>query len=91
MALVTTLSADPGHDFQGRQPCGCRAPSDGTLLPPMWFVGLHDLMSGHIWAQLPRPDLPPSVAASERAFEAAVPEPPSLAAPARDWRAAACS
>jgi hypothetical protein len=41
----------------------------GNLLPPMWFVGLHDLMSGHIWAQLPRPDLPPSVAISERAFE----------------------
>jgi hypothetical protein len=26
-------------------------------------------MSGHIWAQLPRPDLPPSFAVSERAFE----------------------
>ena len=28
------------------------------------------MMSGHIWAQLPRPDLPPRVVASERAFEA---------------------
>jgi hypothetical protein len=39
------------------------------LLPPMWFAGLHELLSGHIWAQLPHPDLPPPVAASERAFE----------------------
>jgi hypothetical protein len=42
---------------------------DAKVLPPMWFAGLHDIMSGHIWAQLPRPDLPPSVAVSERAFE----------------------
>ena len=28
------------------------------------------MMSGHIWAQLPRPDLPPQIVISERAFEA---------------------
>jgi hypothetical protein len=27
------------------------------------------MISGHVWGQLPRPDLPPSVALSERAFE----------------------
>ena len=42
---------------------------DGMLLPPMWFTGLHELLSGHVWAQLPHPDLPPPVAASERTFE----------------------
>jgi hypothetical protein len=40
-----------------------------NLLPPLWFVGLHDVISGHIWAQLPRPALPPRVAAPERMFE----------------------
>src|SRR5262249_28060671 len=30
--------------------------------------GLHDLISGHIWAQLPDGQLPPRVAVSERAF-----------------------
>jgi hypothetical protein len=39
------------------------------LFPPIWFAGLHELMSGHVWAQLPRPDLPAAVAASERTFE----------------------
>ena len=33
------------------------------------LAGLHDMMTGHVWAQLPRPDLPPSVAVSARAFE----------------------
>jgi hypothetical protein len=40
-----------------------------NLLPPLWFVGLHDMMSGHIWPRLPRPDLPARVAESERKFE----------------------
>jgi hypothetical protein len=42
---------------------------DATLLPPMWFVGLHDIMSGHVWAQLPSPELPPAIAVTERAVE----------------------
>jgi hypothetical protein len=42
---------------------------DAKVLPPMWFAGLHDIISGHIWAQLPRPDLPPSFAVSERSFD----------------------
>jgi hypothetical protein len=40
-----------------------------NVLPPLWFVGLHDMMSGHIWAQLPRSELPARVAVSERTFE----------------------
>jgi hypothetical protein len=68
VALVTTLLLIPAMAFRVAT-LWLRGAIDGTLLPPMWFAGLHELMSGHVWAQLPRPDLPPSVAVSERAFE----------------------
>ena len=68
VALVTTLLLVPFMSFRiaGLWLTGA---IKTNLLPPLWFVGLHDMMSGHIWGQLPRPDLPPSVAASERSFE----------------------
>ncbi len=68
VALVTTLLLTPVMSFRVAN-LWLLGTIKTTLLPPMWFAGLHDMMSGHIWAQLPRPDLPPSVAASERAFE----------------------
>jgi hypothetical protein len=67
VTLVTTLLLIPAMAFRLAN-LWLHGAIDGTLLPPMWFAGLHDLMSGHIWAQLPRPELPPSIAASERAF-----------------------
>ena len=66
--LVTTLLLIPAMAFRIAN-LWLHGAIDAKLLPPMWFAGLHDIMSGHIWAQLPRPDLPPSVAVSERAFE----------------------
>jgi hypothetical protein len=68
VTLVTTLLLIPATAFRVAS-WWVQGAIDGTLLPPMWFAGLHELMSGHVWAQLPRPDLPPSVAASERTFE----------------------
>lgn len=68
VTLVTTLLLIPAMAFRVAT-LWLQGAIDGTLLPPMWFVGLHELMSGHVWAQLPRPDLPPPVAASERTFE----------------------
>jgi hypothetical protein len=68
VTLVTTLLLIPAMAFRVAT-LWLQGSIDGTLLPPMWFAGLHELMSGHVWAQLPRPDLPPSFAASERAFE----------------------
>jgi hypothetical protein len=66
--LVTTLLLIPAMSFR----VATLWLLDGIktkLLVPLWFVGLHDLISGHIWAQLPRPSLPPMVAASERSFD----------------------
>jgi hypothetical protein len=68
VALVTTLLLIPAMAFRVAN-LWLHDAIDGKLLPPMWFAGLHDIISGHIWTQLPRPTLPPSVAASERAFE----------------------
>jgi hypothetical protein len=68
VALVTTLLLVPAMSFKVAN-LWLLGSIRTTLLPPMWFAGLHDMMSGHIWAQLPRPNLPPSVAVSERAFE----------------------
>ena len=68
VTLVTTLLLIPAMAFRVAN-LWLQGAIDGTLLPPMWFAGLHDLMSGHIWAQLPRPELSPSIAVSERAFE----------------------
>ena len=67
VALVTILLLVPAMSFRiaGRWLQGT---VDARLLPPMWFVGLHDLLSGHIWAQLPHRELPPVIARSERAF-----------------------
>jgi hypothetical protein len=68
VALVTTLLLIPAVSFRVAT-LWLQGTIKTQLLPPMWFVGLHDMMSGHIWAQLPRPDLPPSMAVSERAFD----------------------
>jgi hypothetical protein len=68
VALVTTLLLIPAMAFRVAN-LWLLGTIDATLLPPMWFVGVHDMMSGHIWAQLPRPDLPPAIAQTERAFE----------------------
>jgi hypothetical protein len=67
VALVTTLLLIPAMSFRVAN-MWLQDRISANLLPPMWFVGLHDMMSGHIWAQLPRPDVPPPVAVSERAF-----------------------
>jgi hypothetical protein len=68
VALVTTLLLVPVMSFRiaGLWLTGAITTD---LLPPLWFVGLHDMLSGHIWAELRPPDLPPRVAASERAFD----------------------
>ena len=68
VALVTTLLLVPFMSFRlaGLWLTGA---VDTKLLPPLWFVGLHDMISGHLWAQLPRPDLPPTVAAADRSFD----------------------
>jgi hypothetical protein len=68
VTLVTTLLLIPTMAFRVAT-LWLQGGIDGMLLPPIWFAGLHELMSGHVWAQLPRPDLPPPVAASERTFE----------------------
>ena len=68
VTLVTTLLLIPAMAFRVAT-LWLQGALDGTLLPPMWFAGLHELMSGHVWAQLPRPDLTAAVAASERTFE----------------------
>jgi hypothetical protein len=68
VTLVTTLLLIPTMAFRVAT-LWLQGAIDGMLLPPIWFAGLHELMSGHVWAQLPRPDLPPLVAASERTFE----------------------
>ena len=65
---MTTLLLIPVMTFRVAN-LWLRGAIDANLLAPMWFVGLHDIMSGDIWTQLPRPDLPPSVAGSERTFE----------------------
>jgi hypothetical protein len=68
VALVTILLLIPAMSFRIAS-LWLLGTIQTNLLPPLWFVGLHDMMSGHIWAQLPRPDLPAAVAASERKFE----------------------
>jgi len=69
VALVTTLLLIPAFSVRVSDQWLAHGAMETNLLPPMWFVGLHDLMSGHIWTALARPDLPPRVLASERAFE----------------------
>ena len=68
VTLVTTLLLIPTMAFRVAT-LWLQGAIDGILLPPMWFAGLHELLSGHVWTQLPHPDLPPPVAASERMFE----------------------
>jgi hypothetical protein len=67
VALVTTLLLIPAMAFRVAT-LWLQGGIDGALLPPIWFAGLHELISGHVWAQLPVPDLPPSFTRSERAF-----------------------
>jgi hypothetical protein len=69
VTLVTTLLLIPTMAFRVAT-VWLQGGIDGILLPPMWFAGLHELLSGHVWTQLPHPDLPPPIAASERMFEA---------------------
>lgn len=66
--LVTTLLLIPAMSFK-LATLWLLGAIKTKLLVPMWFVGLHDMMSGHIWSQLPRPNLPPRVAASEHTFD----------------------
>jgi hypothetical protein len=68
VVLVTTLLLVPVMSFRiaGQWLTGAITTN---LLPPLWFVGLHDMLSGHVWAALPPPDLPPRVAVSDRAFD----------------------
>jgi hypothetical protein len=68
VTLVTTLLLIPTMAFRVAG-LWLQGAIDGMLFPPIWFAGLHELMSGHVWAQMPRPDLPAVVAASERTFE----------------------
>ena len=68
VALVTTLLLIPAMSFRVST-LWLQGTIKTNVLPPLWFVGLHDMMSGHIWAQLPRPELPARVAVSERTFE----------------------
>jgi hypothetical protein len=70
VSLVTTLLLIPAFTLRVAEHWLARGGVQTSLLPPLWFVGLHDVMSGHIWAQVPRPELPARVAVSERAFEA---------------------
>jgi hypothetical protein len=68
VTLVTTLLLIPAMAFRIAT-LWLQGSIDGTLLPPIWFAGLHELMSGQVWAQLAHPNLPPAIAASERTFE----------------------
>ena len=69
VTLVTTLLLIPTMAFKVAT-LWLQGGINGMLLPPMWFAGLHELLSGHVWTQLPHPDLPPPLAASERMFDA---------------------
>jgi hypothetical protein len=68
VVLVTTLLLIPAMSFRIAN-LWLLGGLDASLVPPMWFAGMHDMMTGHVWAQLPRPELPPSVSVSARAFE----------------------
>jgi hypothetical protein len=68
VVLVTVLLLVPGFSFRVAEQWLAQGATAMNLLPPMWFVGLHDLISGHIWAQLPDGRLPARVAVGERAF-----------------------
>lgn len=67
VVLVTTLLLIPAMSFKIAT-MWLLGTLKTNLLPPLWFVGIHDMISGHIWAQLPHADLPPVMAASERTF-----------------------
>lgn len=69
VALVTTLLLVPSLSSRVADQWLAHGAINTNVLPPLWFVGLHDVMSGHIWAQLPRPELPPRFVVSERAFD----------------------
>jgi hypothetical protein len=68
VALLTMLLLVPGFSFRVADQWLARGNIDANLLPPFWFVGIHDMLSGHIWEQLPPPVLPRRVATSEAAF-----------------------
>ena len=70
VALVTTLLLIPALTLKVAEHWLTHGGVQTSSLPPLWFVGLHDMMSGHIWAQVPRPDLPAHVVVAERTLEA---------------------
>ena len=70
VALVTTLFLIPAFTLRVAEHWLAHGDLQTSLLPPLWFAGMHDVISGHIWAQVPRPDLPARVAVAERALEA---------------------
>jgi hypothetical protein len=61
LALSTTLLLTPG--FLGNVPERLAAASDWRVAanPPMWFVGLHQVLAGSIIVDLPGPSLPRSL------------------------------
>jgi hypothetical protein len=69
VSLVTTLLLVPGFSFRAADRWLARGTADANVLPPFWFVGIHDMMSGHIWDRLPRPELPPRIVTLENAYE----------------------
>jgi hypothetical protein len=69
VALVTTLLLVPGFSFRVATQWLAAGAMPAYLAPPFWFVGLHDMMSGHIWDGLPRPELPARIVTAEAAFE----------------------
>jgi hypothetical protein len=69
VALVTTLLLVPVFSFRVATQWLAAGTMPAYLAPPFWFVGIHDMMSGHVWDRLPRPELPARVVTAEAAFE----------------------
>ena len=91
VALVTTLLLIPACHTQGRQPGWLMAPCRRVCCRRCGSSGMHDMMSGHIWAQAAAPGpagirSPCPSAHSKRCTRAAVP-----CCTSSDWRARAAS
>ena len=90
MALVTTLLLIPAFTLKVAEHFLAHGGLQASLLPPLWFAGMHDVMSGHIWAQVPRrtcrPESPSRSALLKRCTRAGVP-----CCTSSDWRARAAS
>jgi len=70
IGLVTTLLLIPAFSFELADEALARGGGGFRLLPPVWFVGVHDMVSGHVWAQLATLPAPARVLAAERAAAA---------------------